>query len=71
MIADTTRMPRRRVGFLVAGIVLVAVIAYASRGLLMGKAVEAFVSERGSVVQTVVASGNVTTPGSRRCADAR
>ena len=63
MTADTTRMPRRRVGFLVAGIVLVAVIAYASRGLLMGKAVETFVAERGSVVQTVVASGNVTTPG--------
>lgn len=53
---------RRRLAWAAAALALAAVVLYAGRNLLLGTPVETVAAARGDLVQTVVASGRVTTP---------
>ena len=55
--------PQRRLKVILLSALALAVIGFASRNLILGSPVETYEAVRSSLVQTVVASGNIISPG--------
>jgi len=64
MVSDTnpSSSKRRRIGWVLFGLFLVLAAGFASRNLVLGEPVAAYVALKSDLVQTVVASGRIITP---------
>lgn len=65
MTPNDTPIPSRQrwLKLTLLSVLALAVFGFASRNLIFGKPVETYEAVRSSLVQTIVASGNIITPG--------